>query len=154
SCPPGRVQLVFTDPAGNAPAMILKHERRHEADQLKTLKAHLVQWDAALEAIKTSGQTIRAQDPEEATERIFAGSNLRAPCELSTDIVQEWIVDNASFHSTLAGGLMTQTLESQTCTTLTFSINPPTSARQVKATNRPDCSSPGQALSVSRDIPV
>jgi hypothetical protein len=155
NCPSDdQVQLVFTDPAGDAPARILKHERRHEADQLKTLNAHLVPWDAALEAIKTSGQTVRAQSPQEATERIFAGSRVRTPCELSTDIVQEWIVDNASFHSTLAGALMTQKLENQTCATLTFSIKPPTSARQVTATPRPACPSPGQALSVSRDIPV
>lgn len=155
TCPRGgKVRVFFVNPSGNIPALILVHEKHHEQDQLKTLKAHMVPWDSALEALKASGQRFRAATPQEATAQIFARANLRNPCELSTDIVHEWQVDNANFHSTLAGGGVKQDIENLECTTVTFSLGPPTSSRQVAPPGRPGCATPGPSLVVSREIPV
>lgn len=154
-CPPAdAVRVFFVDRTGNLPSLVLTHERVHQDEQEATLKKHLVPWDAALEALRLSGRRVRAPNAEEATRQLFAGASLKSPCEVATDIVQEWIEDNARFHSTLAGTPPAEVVQDKQCTTVTLAFRPATSTNEVTPTARPPCPASTPSLVVSREIPV
>jgi hypothetical protein len=153
-CPPGNAVRLFFIDGGNMVKRIVVHERRHEKDQVRTLGFHLVPWDSALEALRISQQSFRASNPQEATEQIFSSLNLRNLCELSTDIVHEWIVDNTKFHSTLAGGPPRLSLTGLGCATLTFTLLRANSATPLTPPKRPKCAGPGPSFAVTREIPA
>lgn len=101
NCPMDATATVSGTVKGDINAAVETHERGHERQQIFRIQELVKPWDVRLRQLEIH---IRAQNVEEASERVFQLAGAADPCELANSVVHRWQEDNAAFHATREAG--------------------------------------------------